>query len=113
MNYQVPVSRVWRFFRSMNGKPNFDFKYPIKAQTNLSLCGDSEIANHFAEQYSDTFNRYPTIVDSKRKSTEIRIALQLDFDADINSELKLVRGYNFLLPCKLYWWDSATTHPPA
>ena len=89
LNYLVPISRVWRFFRSMNGSPNFDFEYPVKAQANLSLINDIEIANHFAEHYSDTFNRYPTIVDSKRKSTEIRIAIQLNFDSDFNSDFHL------------------------
>ena len=89
LNYQVPVSRVWRFFRTLNGNPNFDSSYPLKTQQNQQCFDNLETANLFADHYSDTFNSNLVVEDSERKSIELRVAVQLSLDADYNSDFRI------------------------
>ena len=89
LNYQVPISRVWKFFKTMNGRPDFDFNYPIKSQQDLLIHKDSELANVFADYYTEVFNKDQSVLDSERKKLELQVAIQISFAADYNTDFQL------------------------
>ena len=89
LSYQVPVSRVWRFFRTLNGNPNFDSSYPLKSLQNHQVLDNLEIADSFADHYSGTFNSNHGVEDCERKSMELQIAVQLTSNVDYNSDFQI------------------------
>ena len=85
LSQEEPTSRVWKFFKSMNGKPNFDFSYPILKNGDTD-CTERHIANLFAEHYYTIFNNNTFIQNSERKETDVQSAIQIDHNVAYNQD---------------------------
>ena len=85
---ETPMSRVWRFFKMMTGKPNFDFSYPILDNGNL-VQDDVSIANIFVNFYHNIYNNLSIIKNSNIKQTEVHVASQINNNVDYNKDFEL------------------------
>ena len=88
LDYETPTSNVWRFFKMMIGKPNFDFSYPILDNGN-PIHEDEKIANIFANFYHTIFNQIPAIKNPERKRTEVHVASLLNHNVDYNNDFDI------------------------
>ena len=88
LDHETPTSRVWKFFKMMNGKPSFDFSYPV-LDNGKHVTEDDKIANIFANFYNNIFNKNLVIQNQDRKKTEIYIAAQLNHNADYNKDFNI------------------------
>ena len=69
----------------MNGRPSFDFSYPILDNGDTN-CTDKHIADLFANHYNDIFNSNTHIHNSVRKELEVQTAIRLDHNAHYNQD---------------------------
>ena len=88
LNFTVPTSKVWKFFKQMNGRPVFDFSYPILSH-NTPVVDNMLISDIFADFYAETFNRHIMVDNLHRKNMEVQAASQLDYETAYNMDFTL------------------------
>ena len=81
-------TKVWKMLRKMDGSPSFDFQYPI-IDNGSFLEHSLDIANCFADNFSQHFNSTATVQNYYIKKLTIDSAIQLSYCTEYNTDFSL------------------------